>query len=128
MGLPSTTPTDFPQGLDIVTITIDGTPVEFVCDAIDIATTTTRNINRTDENGDYAETQTRASSDPVEGTMTLQKASNTTPFPEAGLEFSLDYDSSGTASTLRVTNVKASRSKSEATVFEIGVLVVTYQG
>lgn len=128
MGLPSLTPTNFPLGLDIVTITIDAVPVDFVCDSIDIASETTRNINRTDENGDYAETQTRASSDPIEGSMTLQKESTLTPFPQAGLEFSLDYDSSGTPSTLRILNVKASRSKSEADVFEIGVLVVTYQG
>ena len=60
--------------------------------------------------------------------MTLQKATTTTAFPEAGMEFTHDYDASGTASTLRVLDVKASRSKDEADVFEIGVLVVTYQG
>ena len=124
MALPSTTPANFPQGLDVVTISA----VTYIADLIDLDSETTRNINRTDENGDYAETQTRASSDPIEGTMTLQKATTATAFPTAGTEFTHDYDDSGTASTLRVLNVKASRSKDEADVFEIGVLLVTYQG
>jgi hypothetical protein len=124
MALPSTAPANFPQGLDVVTINL----ITYIADSIDIESETTRGINRTDENGDWAEQQTRASSDPIEGTMTLQKATTTTAFPEAGMEFTHDYDASGTASTLRVLNVKASRSKDEADVFEIGVLVVTYQG
>ena len=124
MALPSTTPANFPQGLDVVTINT----VTYIADSIDIESETTRGINRTDEFGDWAEQQTRASSDPIEGTMTLQKALTTTAFPEAGVEFTHDYDASGTASTLRILNVKASRSKDEADVFEIGVLVVTYQG
>jgi len=124
MALPSTTPANFPQGLDVVTID----SVDYIADSIDIESETTRGINRTDENGDWAEQQTRASSDPIEGTMTLQKATTTTAFPESGQEFAHDYDASGTASTLRVLNVKANRSKDEADVFEIGVLVVTYQG
>ena len=124
MALPSTTPANFPQGLDVVTIS----SVTYIANSIDIESQTTRNINRTDENGDYAESQTRASSDPTEGTMTLQKAATTTAFPAAGTEFTHDFDDCGTASTLRVLNVKASRSKDEADVFEIGVLVVTYKG
>ena len=124
MALPSTTPANFPQGLDIVTIGAQ----TYIADSIDIESETTRGINRTDEYGDWAEQQTRASSDPIEGTMTLQKATTTTPRPIAGTEFTHDFDASGTASTLRVLNVKASRSKDEADVFEIGVLVVTYQG
>ena len=124
MALPSTTPANFPQGLSDVTIGA----VLYICDAIDLESQTTRGINRTDSNGDWAEQQTRASSDPIEGTLTLQKALSTTAFPAAGVEFTFDYDASGTASTLRVLNVKASRSKDEADIFEIGVLLVTYQG
>lgn len=124
MALPSTAPANFPQGLDTVTIGA----VAYIADAIDLESQSTRGINRTDANGDWAEQQTRASSDPIEGTMTLQKALTTTAFPVAGVEFSHDYDASGTASTLRVLNVKASRSKDEADVFEIGILLVTYQG
>ena len=124
MALPSTNPANFPQGLDVVTIGA----VTYIANSIDLDSQTTRGINRTDENGDFAEQQTRASSDPIEGTMTLQKALTTTALPVAGVEFTLDYDASDTASTLRVLNVKASRSKDEADVFEIGVLLVTYQG
>lgn len=122
MALPSTNPANFPQGLDIVTIN----SVTYIADSIDIESETTRGINRTDENGDWAEQQTRASSDPIEGTMTLQKATTTTAFPEAGMEFTHDYDADPTfTKTLRVLNVKASRSKDEADVFEIGVLLVS---
>ena len=121
MALPSATPANFPQGLDIVTIGA----VTYIADSIDIDSETTRGINRTDEYGDWAEQQTRASSDPIEGSMTLQKATNTTAFPTAGTEFTHDYDDSGATSTLRILNVKASRSKDEADVFEIGVLVVS---
>ena len=99
----------------------------YIADAIDIESQSTRGINRTDANGDWAEQQTRASSDPTEGTMTLQRATVSTPLPTPGTQFSHDFDRSGTASTLRVLNVKASRSKDEADVFEIGVLVVGYQ-
>ena len=107
-------------------MTIDS--VSYIADSIDLESKTTRGINRTDAKGDWAEQQTRASSDPIEGTMTLQKELTSTTFPTAGSQFSHDYDDSGTASTLRVLNVKASRSKDEADVFEIGVLLVTYQG
>lgn len=124
MALPSATPANFPQGLDIVTIGA----VTYIADSIDLESVTTRGINRTDEYGDWAEQQTRASSDPTEGTMTLQKALTSTAFPEEGTEFTHDFDASGTSSTLRVLNVKANRSKDEADVFEIGVLLVTYQG
>ena len=123
MALPSATPANFPFGLDVVTINL----ITYIANSIDLESETTRGINRTDENGDWAEQQTRASGDPIEGTMTLQKALTSTAVPEAGTEFTLDYDDSGTASTLRVLGVKASRSKDEADVFEIGVLLVTYQ-
>jgi hypothetical protein len=124
MALPSTTPTDFPIGLDVVTIGV----VDYIQESNDLASQATRNIVRTDENGDYAESQTRASAEPITGTMTLQRATTTTVLPSAGEEFSLDYDRSGTASTLRVTDVKVARGKDAADMFEIGVLLVTYQG
>lgn len=123
MALPSTEPADFPQGLDIVTMTGGS----YIADAIDIDSVTTRGINRTDANGDWAEQQTRASSDPIEGTMTLQRATVSSSLPTPGTQFTHDFDRSGTPSTLRVLNVKVARSKDEADVFEIGVLVVSYQ-
>lgn len=121
MALPSTAPANFPQGLDVVTIN----SVTYIANSIDLESEATRGINRQDEFGDWAEQQTRASGDAIEGTMTLQKAIDTTAFPDAGMEFTHDYDASGFTSTLRVLNVKASRSKDEADVFEIGVLLVS---
>ena len=115
MAIPSATPANFPQGLDVVTINL----ITYVANSIDIDSETTRGINRTDEQ------QTRAASEPIEGTMTLQKAATTTAFPTAGTDFVHDYDDSGATSTLRVLTVKASRSKEEADVFELGVLVVS---
>jgi len=120
--LPSATPANFPQGLDVVTINA----ITYIANAIDLDTETTRGINRTDENGDFAEQQTRASGDPIEGTMTLQRALTTTVLPTAGTEFVHDYDADPLfTKTLRVLNVKVSRSKDEADVFEIGVLLVS---
>jgi hypothetical protein len=124
MALPSATPASFPIGLDVVTINA----VTYIADSIDLATQSTRLIERTDENGDYAESQTRASSSAITGSMTLQKATTSTAFPEAGQTFTLDYDASGTPSTLEVMDVKASRSKDAADTFQIGVKLVTYQG
>lgn len=124
MALPSTTPANFPIGLDVVTINL----VNYVADSIDLASSSTRTISRTDENGDFAECQTRAASEPITGTMTLQRETTSTVLPPAGTEFTHDFDGSGTASTLRVTDVKVARSKDAADVFEIGVLLVTYQG
>jgi len=124
MALPSTAPANFPQGLDVVAIN----SINYVADAIDLQSQVTRLITRTDENGDYAESQTRASADAITGTMTLQRALTSTVLPSAGQTFTHDYDSSGTASTLEVMDVKVNRSKDEADVFEIGVKIVTYQG
>ncbi len=124
MALPSTSPASFPIGLDVVTINA----ITYIADSIDLATEKTRLITRTDENGDYAESQTRASGSPITGSMTLQKATSTTAFPEAGQTFSLDYDASGTPSTLEVMDVTASRSKDNADTFKIGVKLITYQG
>ena len=122
MALPSATPANFSQGLDVVTINA----ITYIANAIDLDTETTRGINRTDENGDFAEQQTRASGDPIEGTMTLQRALTTTVLPTAGTEFVHDYDADPLfTKTLRVLNVKVSRSKDEADVFEIGVLLVS---
>ena len=121
MALPSSTPANFPQGLDIVTISA----VTYVADAIDIPGVTTRAIERTDEYGDHAERQTRASSEGITGTMTLQRATTATPKPESGVEFVHDYEASGDTLTLRVEDVKTVRSKEDADVFEISVYVVS---
>jgi hypothetical protein len=124
MALPSATPANFPIGLPDVTITA----VVYILNSIDMATETTRQIVRTDGNGDYADSQTRASSEPILGTMELQKAATTTVTPTAGTSFTYDFDKSGTGSTLEVTDVKLNHSGENADTFEIGIKLITYQG
>tara|TARA_R110000744_G_scaffold90984_10_gene176615 strand:- start:3232 stop:3606 length:375 start_codon:yes stop_codon:yes gene_type:complete len=124
MALPSSSPADFPIGLDIVTIA----SVSYIADSIDLASQKTRLIERTDQNGDYAESQTRASGSATTGSLTLQRASSTTAFPPSGVSFTLDYDRSGTASTLETMDIQNSRSKDNADTFKVGIKLVTYQG
>lgn len=128
MALPSATPANFPIGNPDVTINDGTSDVVFIVNSIDLATTTTRQIVRTDGNGDYLDSQTRASAEPITGTMELQKATTSTWLPDAGRTFSYDFDSSGTASTLEITDVKVNRSGEAATVFELGIKLITYQG
>ena len=118
MTVPSGT-ASFPLGFESVTIT--GT--SYKVDAVDIASETTRIINRPDENGDANDFQIRIAGEKITGTITLQRATTSTPLPDSGDTFNYDYDRSGSASTLTITDVKVSRSKDSADVFEIGVLV-----
>lgn len=124
MALPSATPANFPIGIADVTINL----VNYVVNSIDLSTTTTRQIVRTDGNGDYQDSQTRKSAEPTTGTMELQKATTSTALPQAGQSFTYDFDKSGTASTLEVTDVKVNLSGENADTFEIGVKLLTYQG
>lgn len=122
MSIP--TNANFPLGFESVTI---GT-TSYKVDAVDIASETTRIINRPDENGDASDFQIRVAGEKITGTITLQRATINTVLPESGDAFDYDFDRSGTDSSLVVTDVKVSRSKDSADVFEIGVLVDTYQG
>lgn len=123
MAIPSGT-ANFPLGFETVTIG----SVTYKVDAVDISSETTRIINRPDENGDANDFQIRKAGEKITGTMTLQREATTTALPDSGQDFDYDFDRSGATSSLTVTDVKVSRSKDSADVFEIGVLVVTYQG
>jgi len=123
MSIPYNSQADQPQGLESVTIN----SVAYVVDSVDIATKDNRVISRTDANGDRADFMIRPGADPISGSLTLQRASTSTVLPPEGNEFSYDFDRSGTASTLVVSNVKVSRSDDFDT-FEIDVLLKTYQG
>ena len=123
MAIPSGT-ANFPLGFETVTIG----SVTYKVDAVDISSETTRIINRPDENGDANDFQIRTAGEKITGTMTLQRETTSTVLPDSGQDFDYDFDRSGTDSSLTVTDVKVSRSKDSADVFEIGVLVVTYQG
>ena len=123
MAIPSGT-ANFPLGFETVTIG----SVTYKVDAVDISSETTRIINRPDENGDANDFQIRTAGEKITGTMTLQREATSTALPDSGQDFDYDFDRSGSTSSLTVTDVKVSRSKDSADVFEIGVLVVTYQG
>ena len=123
MAIPSGT-ANFPLGFESVTIN----SIAYKVDAVDIASETTRIINRPDENGDASDFQIRKAGEKITGTMTLQRATTSTALPDSGQDFTYDFDRSGSTSSLTVTDVKVSRSKDSADVFEIGVLVATYQG
>jgi len=123
MSIPYNSQADQPQGLESVTIN----SVAYVVDSVDIASKVNRLISRTDANGDRADVMIRPGADPISGSLTLQRASTSTVLPPEGDEFTYDFDRSGTASTLVVSNVKVARGDDFDT-FEIDVLLKTYQG
>lgn len=86
-----------------------------------------RIISRTDESGDRADFMLRAGSDQITGTMTLQRAIDTTVLPPEGTEFTYDFDRSGTASTLVVQSVSVNRGTDTFDTFDVSVVLVTYQ-
>ncbi len=125
MSIPYNSVASQPQGLSSVTINL----VSYVIDVMpDFDVEESRIINRTDANGDRADFQIREGSDQRESTMTLQRASTTTVRPPAGTEFTLDFDRSGTASTIVVKSGKTNLSKDDFDTFEVPVVLVTYQG
>lgn len=123
MTVPYSNTSNIPQGLDTVTIN----SVDYVVDSTDLASKVNRIISRTDENGDRADFMIRAAAEPIEGTLTLQRASTSTALPPEGATFSFDFDRSNAASTLVVKDVKVNRSKDSFDIFDIGVVLVTYQ-
>ncbi len=123
MALPAGT-ANFPLGFETITLNA----VAYKVDAVDCPSELTRTIERSDENGDAADYQVRAASEHASGTMTLQRATDTTAVPSAGESGTYDFDRSGTTSTITITDVKVVRSKDAADVFECGFLVDTYQG
>ena len=122
MAIPSGT-ASFPLGFESVTIG----STTYKVDSVDIASETTRIINRPDENGDASDFQIRTAGEKITGSITLQRATTSTALPASGTDFTYDYDRSNptTDPTLTVTDVKVSRSKDSADIFEIGVLVVS---
>ena len=124
MAIPYSSEANQPLGLESVTIN----SVAYIVNSVDLASFENRLISRTDANGDRAGFSLRAGSDQITGSMTLQRATDTTVLPAIGDEFTYDYDRSGTGSTLVVQNVKTSRSTDEFEVFEMDVVRKTYQG
>jgi len=123
MAIPYNSTASQPQGLEIATINA----VTYVVDSVSMITNDNRIISRTDENGDRADFMLRAGSDQITGTMTLQRAIDTTVLPPEGTEFTYDFDRSGTASTLVVQSVTVNRGNDAFDTFDISVVLVTYQ-
>jgi len=123
MAIPYNSQASQPQGLESVTINL----VAYVVDSIDLSSTEQRIINRTDAVGKRADFMILEGSDQIEGTMTLQRATDTTVLPAEGEEFTYDFDRSGTASTLVVHSVKVNRTKEDFDTFDVNVVLVTYQ-
>lgn len=124
MAIPYNSVANQPQGLESVTINL----ISYVVDSVDLASNAHRIISRTDADGDRADFMIRDSSEQITGTMTLQRATDSTVLPPAGDEFSYDFDRSGTASTLVVHSVNVDRSKDAFDTFSISVVLKTYQG
>ena len=123
MAIPYNSTASQPQGLEIVTINA----VTYVCDSVSMNSNENRIISRTDESGDRADFMLRAGSDQITGTMTLQRAIDTTVLPPEGTEFTYDFDRSGTASTLVVQSVSVNRGTDTFDTFDVSVVLVTYQ-
>jgi len=124
MAIPYNSVANQPQGLESVTIN----SIAYVVDSVDLSATAHRIISRTDANGDRGDFMIREGSDQITGSMTLQRATDTTVLPPAGTEFTYDFDRSGTASTLVVHSVKVNRSKDDFDTFDVEAVLVTYQG
>ena len=123
MAVPYNSVANQPQGLEVATINL----ITYVVDSVSLSSNENRIISRTDENGDRADFLIRASGDQISGSMTLQRATDTTVLPPEGTEFTYDFDRSGTASTLVVQSVNVNRGKDDFDTFDISVVLVTYQ-
>ena len=123
MAIPYSSQADQPFGLDTVTINL----IAYVVDSVSLTSNENRVISRTDANGDRADFMVRAGADQISGSMTLQRATDSTVLPPEGTEFTYDFDRSGTASTLVVHQVKVNRGTADFDTFDIDVVLVTYQ-
>ncbi len=124
MAIPYNSTASQPQGLESVTINL----VAYVVDSVSLTSNENRVISRTDANGDRADFMVRAGADQISGSMTLQRATDSTVLPPEGTEFTYDFDRSGTASTLVVQSVGVNRGKDDFDTFDVNVILVTYQG
>jgi hypothetical protein len=117
MALPAESTSDLPFGLDIVNIN----SVDYTADAIDIPNEATRTIVRGDEFGDRKDFMIRKTTEPIEGSMTLQRATNSTPVPASGTTFTYDADEDGTDETYIVKDAKLVRSTDAFDTIEISL-------
>jgi len=117
MSLPAESRPNLPFGLRVVTIKT----VDYVVQSADIPTEATRTISRPDEYGDRKDYMIRKSGEPIEGTMTLQRETDTTPLPPSGESFQYDADDDGTDETYLVKDAKLVKSTESLDVIEVSV-------
>ena len=123
MAIPYNSQADQPFGLEVATINL----IAYVVDSVSMTTNDNRIISRTDSNGDRADFMVRANGDQITGSMTLQRATDSTVLSPEGTEFTYDFDRSGTASTLVVQSVTVNRGTDAFDTFDISVILATYQ-
>lgn len=128
MSIPYSSTANLPQGFETLTANDGTSNVTYKVDAVSIPSAENRKIERSDENGDRADFMLRDGAEHIEGTITLQRANISTKPPANGVNFSYDFDRTGTNSTLVVNGATVTRDKNEFDVFEIPVVVETYQG
>ena len=119
MALPYSSLTNLPQGFE--TVSCGGT---HIVEAVSGNTAQSRVISRTDANGDVSDFMIRESSEPIEITITCQRADTTVSIPAAGTTFTYDYDRTSTAHSLVVKDTIVNRDKDAFDTFDI-VAVVT---
>jgi hypothetical protein len=124
MSIPYSSTPNLPQGFESATVNA----VAYKVDGNTIPSLQNRLIGRTDELGDASDFMLRKASEHVTGSITMQRANTATVLPPEGVNFSYDYDRSGTNSTLVVQNVTVARDKDAFDTFEVDVVVQEYQG
>tara|TARA_R110002153_G_scaffold274299_1_gene448233 strand:- start:797 stop:1171 length:375 start_codon:yes stop_codon:yes gene_type:complete len=123
MAIPYNSSPNMPQGLETATINL----VAYVVDSVSLTSNENRMIERTDSLGDRQDFMIRKSSSQISGSMTLQRATDTTVLPPEGTEFTYDFDRSGTPSTLVVQSVTVNRGTDAFDTFDISIILVSYQ-
>jgi hypothetical protein len=118
MSLPYSSTTNLPQGFE--TVSCGGT---HIVEAVSGNTAQSRVISRTDQFGDVSDFMVRTSSEPIEITITVQRADNTVAIPAAGTAFTYDYDRSGTQHDLVVKDTIVNRDKDSFDTFDIVAVV-----
>lgn len=118
MSLPYTSLTNLPQGFE--TVTCGGT---HIVEAVSGNTAQSRVISRTDKDGDLSDFMIRKSSEPIEVTITCQRADTTVSIPVAGTAFTYDYDRTGTTHNLVVKDTIVNRDKDAFDTFDIVAVV-----
>ena len=115
---------NIPHGLSTVTInSVAYTPESFP----DFAPYSEQQITRTDVNGVLSDFKLLRGAELQTGEMVLQRSTDSQAKPPDFIEFTLDYNNSGTASTLVTGVSRILTSKSDMDTIAVPVYLKTYQ-